>query len=375
MRTLLKLSPRQYDAIISEPSNPWRVGVGSVFSREFYELAAGRLKEGGIMCQWFHVYEMNDGIVSLVLRTFNAVFPHVELWDPGSGDIILLGGKRRWKSSPEIYRRLFEREPARADFEAIGLKTPEALWARQLASQSTAFAIAGDGPLQSDAFPILEYEAPRAFFVGASAVLFGLFDERTWQSEVASPEKRAALSALDFQSLVAVFSRYNSVNTQLNQFLTTLFQSPDDPHRAPLVVDHRIMPCAFLPERAVSAALNLPLNGSPELKQLMEADGALKSNPGSWEGPVRTIERTLRNYKPRRFPGSAEWSPSSFAALGARACFSHGDLTRAKELVALGLQVEPSAELYYLSRIFERQPASGETGVQAGAGLPGKGRR
>src|SRR5205085_109319 len=69
-RTVLKLSPQNYDVIISEPSNPWMAGVGSVFSREFYELAAHRLKPGGIMTQWFHLYEMHDGIVLLVLRTF-----------------------------------------------------------------------------------------------------------------------------------------------------------------------------------------------------------------------------------------------------------------------------------------------------------------
>ena len=121
--------------------------------------------------------------------------------------------------------------------------------------------------------------------------------------------------------------------------------------------------------------MSLPLNASPELKQLMEADGALRSNPDDWDGPVRTIEQTLRNYKPDRVPGSAEWSPSSFAALGARACFTHGDLTRAKQLVALGLQVEPSAELFYLSRIFDRQPANGVTGVRAGAEHPENDRR
>ncbi len=34
-RTVLKLSPQKYDIIITQPSNPWMAGVGSVFSREF----------------------------------------------------------------------------------------------------------------------------------------------------------------------------------------------------------------------------------------------------------------------------------------------------------------------------------------------------
>ncbi len=90
-RTVLKLRPQLYDVIITEPSNPWFVGTGSVFSREYYQLAASRLKPGGIMAQWFQVYETQDDMVQLVLRTFSSVFPYVEIWDAGAGDIVLIG--------------------------------------------------------------------------------------------------------------------------------------------------------------------------------------------------------------------------------------------------------------------------------------------
>jgi len=90
----LKLNPQNYDVIVSEPSNPWFASVGSVFSQEFYRIAAARLKPGGFMVQWFHVYEMHDGIVDLVLRTFQSVFSVMEIWDTNGGDIILIGWNR-----------------------------------------------------------------------------------------------------------------------------------------------------------------------------------------------------------------------------------------------------------------------------------------
>ncbi len=37
-RTVLKLDPQLYDVIVAEPSNPWTAGIGSVFSREFYQI-------------------------------------------------------------------------------------------------------------------------------------------------------------------------------------------------------------------------------------------------------------------------------------------------------------------------------------------------
>ena len=165
-RTVLKLRPQRYDVIITEPSNPWAVGVGSVFSREFYELAASRLKPGGVMAQWFHLYEMQDSLVDLVLRTFSSVFPYVEVWDTGVGDIVILGSKQPWATGPKVFEKGFAIERVRTDMEMIDIHSPEALMARQLASQQTGFAIAGKGPIQGDLFPILEYEAPQAFYLG-----------------------------------------------------------------------------------------------------------------------------------------------------------------------------------------------------------------
>lgn len=219
-RTVLKLDSQAYDVIIAEPSNPWTAGIGSVFSREFYQISASRLKPGGVMAQWFHVYEMHDGIVELVLRTFGSVFPFVEVWDPGSGDIILLGSMQPWRSNPAAYRQAFAMPGVESDMAAIGIRSPEALWARQLASQRTAFAIAGDGPVQTDLFPVLEYAAPRAFYIGISATVLEGYDERTRQRQLAPAEKLTTLRALPPPDVLAEFQLFNSVNHELQASLT-----------------------------------------------------------------------------------------------------------------------------------------------------------
>jgi predicted membrane-bound spermidine synthase len=214
-RTVLKLDPQNYDVIIAQPSNPWTVGIGSVFSQEFYKISASRLKPGGIMAQWFHVYEMHDGIVELVLRTFCSVFPYVEIWDPGSGDVVMLGSMQPWQSSPDIFRQSFTLAGVKSDLAVIGIQSPEALLARQLASQRTAFAIAEEGPIQSDLFPILEYAAPRAFYVGINAKLFENYDERTRQQQMAPEAKRTILRSLSKSETLSVFVPFSSVNKEL----------------------------------------------------------------------------------------------------------------------------------------------------------------
>lgn len=223
-RTILKLKQDRYDVIISEPSNPWMAGVGSVFSRQFYKLCASRLNPDGVMAQWFHVYEMDNEIISMVIRTFHSVYPCMEIWDSQGGDIILLGAKKPWNSSPESYSVGFKRDEVRADFLRIGLASPEAVWARQLCSQSTAPYIVENGRVQTDEYPILEYDAPRAFFMGKTASLLEKFDERTRLVQAADEKKRQVLKNLPVEILKPIFQEFTSVNSELRKQLVLKFE-------------------------------------------------------------------------------------------------------------------------------------------------------
>ena len=92
-RALLQ-SREVYDVIISEPSNPWVVGVEMLYSREFLEAARERLAPGGVYAQWFHSYESDDEVVALVLRTYASVFPNISVWYTYGADMLLLGFNR-----------------------------------------------------------------------------------------------------------------------------------------------------------------------------------------------------------------------------------------------------------------------------------------
>jgi predicted membrane-bound spermidine synthase len=213
-RTVLKLRPNKYDVIITVPSNPWTAGIGSVFSKEYYELAASRLKPGGIVAQWFQTYETQDDIVRLVLRTFSSVFSHVEIWDSGS-DLVLLGSMTPWSTGPDVFRKGFAIDRVREDLWMIDIQSPESLMAKQLASQRTGFAIASPGPIQSDMFPRLEYEAPLAFYIGSGTRMLDAYDERTRQQMLAPPEKTAALHSLPLVNAQTIFGSFSTINGEL----------------------------------------------------------------------------------------------------------------------------------------------------------------
>jgi hypothetical protein len=294
-RTVLKLNPQTYDVIIAEPSNPWTVGVGSVFSREFYQLAASKLKPGGIMAQWFHVYEIHDDIVGLVLRTFAQVFPHFEIWDCNDSDIVMVGSLEPWESSPEAYKAAIMRDEPFRDLQRIGINSPTALFARQLASQRTAFAIPGDGPLQQDWMPVLEYHAPKAFFLGARSRLLGRFDERTWQQYHAPAWKRKLFPSLSDDDLRSIFRKDGSVNDDImyyvrnrlgtNSVSTVIADSPN-------IFRPTNFLAAATTNQAPSQLIKVSWNKGdlPKAKSLLEE--ALKSKPDDIE--LQYLSRLLQ---------------------------------------------------------------------------------
>jgi spermidine synthase len=295
-RTVLKLRPQLYDVIINEPSNPWFVGTGSVFSKEYYQLAASRLKPGGIVAQWFQIYETQDHIVDLVLRTFCSVFPYVEVWDAGVGDVVLLGSMQPWPTGPEVFQKGFSIPRVRTDMEMIDIRTPEQVLARQLASQQTGFAIAGTGPIQSDLFPVLEYAAPRAFFLSAGARMLDGYDERTRQQLLGPAEKRNSLATLPLANTQLIFDTFSTVNGELygcvfglptSASVPCVFQTPDGPAPPPDAAGTML-------DQAVRAFAAGDLEQAGQLTA-----EALRLNPADLRAAytMRVIERAKRSQK------------------------------------------------------------------------------
>ncbi|MDB6025949.1 MAG: spermine/spermidine synthase family protein [Verrucomicrobiales bacterium] len=347
-RTVLKLTHEQYDIIISEPSNPWMAGVGSVFSREFYQLCSKRLKPKGMITQWFHVYEMSDEIVFLVLRTFRTVFPYVEIWDTGSGDLVLLGSNEPFTYRLDVAEELFKRDIPRKHLEQIGLPNPKVLWARQIASQQTAFAIAGPGPIQTDDFPVLEYAAPRAFFIGQTARRVFDFDERTWQSGIAPAEKRKVLSSLSEAEVQGCFKNV-SVNPDLQTYVG--FRNHHHDPSSVVQVEKKGMPCIFRPLDSMAADLFLSNSDQETFGKLAEVEAMIYST-NRLQG-IQSLDSTIS--KGALSPNESRLV-EELVVVAVKECLRVGDNQSAQQLVNRASQLKAgSIELSYLTRIVQER--------------------
>ena len=93
-REMLLTTRDRYDIIASEPSNPFRAGIASLFTVEYYRAAADRLTDDGVFAQWVQGYEIDAPTLRTIYATLAAVFPQVETWQTSGGDLALLASKR-----------------------------------------------------------------------------------------------------------------------------------------------------------------------------------------------------------------------------------------------------------------------------------------
>jgi predicted membrane-bound spermidine synthase len=93
-REVLLTARDRYDLIFSEPSNPYRAGISSLYTREYYAAVRRILAEGGVFLQWLQAYEVDASTVRTVLATLSSEFAQVEVWQTLPGDLILVASAR-----------------------------------------------------------------------------------------------------------------------------------------------------------------------------------------------------------------------------------------------------------------------------------------
>jgi spermidine synthase len=88
-RNQLLVSDKRYDLISLELSSIWFAGAASLYSREFYELVASRLKAGGVFQQWVQLHHIYKDDFATVVNTLRRTFSHVALFYGGGQGILV----------------------------------------------------------------------------------------------------------------------------------------------------------------------------------------------------------------------------------------------------------------------------------------------
>ncbi len=158
-RETLLVSQARYDVIFSEPSNPYRAGVASLYTREFYEAARTRLARGGLFAQWLQTYSIDARTAQTIYATISKVFPYVQTWTTNPGDVVLIASAEAITIDVNAMRARLAHGPFRdAAHVAWRVESAEGVLAHFIASEDVARAFAGEArELNTDDRPVIEF--------------------------------------------------------------------------------------------------------------------------------------------------------------------------------------------------------------------------
>jgi spermidine synthase len=94
-RHFVLTTKEKFDAITSDPLDPWVKGAAALYTREFFEMAKSHLNPGGVVTLFVQLYESNEAAVKSEVGTFFEAFPHGVVFgntQNGQGyDLVLVG--------------------------------------------------------------------------------------------------------------------------------------------------------------------------------------------------------------------------------------------------------------------------------------------
>ena len=94
-RHFLGTTTEKFDAITSDPFDPWVKGAANLYTKEFWELAKSHLNPGGVVTVFVQLYEAGAPAVKSEIASFLQAFPGGIVWANnynGAGyDVVLMG--------------------------------------------------------------------------------------------------------------------------------------------------------------------------------------------------------------------------------------------------------------------------------------------
>lgn len=94
-RHYLLTTSERFDAITSDPLDPWVRGAATLYTREFFDIVKAHLNPGGVVTLFVQLYESSEDAVKSEVATFLDAFPNgvvfANLYQGQGYDLVLLG--------------------------------------------------------------------------------------------------------------------------------------------------------------------------------------------------------------------------------------------------------------------------------------------
>ena len=178
-RHYLFTTDEKFDAITSDPLDPWVKGAAMLYTREFFELVKQHLNPGGVVTLFVQLYESNTEAVKSEIGTFFEAFPNGMIFANtynGQGyDLVLLGQIEPTKIDiDEMEERLKKPEyaPVAQSLREIGMFSATDLFATYAGTAKDYEGWLKDAQINRDRNLRLQYLAGRGLNLYRADVIF-----------------------------------------------------------------------------------------------------------------------------------------------------------------------------------------------------------
>lgn len=199
-REVLLTSRDHYDIVFSEPSNPYRAGIASLFTREFYEAVGARLNHAGIFLQWVQAYDIDAETLRTIYATMGAVFPQVTTWRTHEGDLLMVATGEPITFDIERLRRRVTAEPYRTALHATWrVESAEGFLSHFMANDRLTRVAARSARLNSDDRTPIEFGFARSL---GDPSRFGMNQIMSLASVLGADRPERVSGAIDWKNVL-----------------------------------------------------------------------------------------------------------------------------------------------------------------------------
>ena len=170
-RNYLLVTDDDYDVIVSQPSLPWITGASNLFTKEFFELGAKRLKPKGVFAQWLTTDAIAVEDFRSVVKAFQAAFPYVLIFETTPGDVLIIGTKEQLVPDVERIEAFLAHPEIAKDLARIQVAGVYDLFTLYLFGKSQMEEFLRNAPINTDDNAYIELFGPHHYYQTRSSVL------------------------------------------------------------------------------------------------------------------------------------------------------------------------------------------------------------
>jgi spermidine synthase len=215
-RHYLLTTDEKFDAITSDPLDPWVKGAATLYTREFFDVVKSHLNPGGVVTLFVQLYESNEAAVKSEIGTFLEAFPNGAVFANtvnGQGyDLVLFGQLEGGKINVDAVQARLS-DPANADVARslgeVGIHSAVDLFGTYAGRRSDMKNWLADAQINTDRNLKLQYLAGLGLNLYQSDAIYkAMIREAKYPDDLfeGSPETLAALRGKIDSSLSGVSS-------------------------------------------------------------------------------------------------------------------------------------------------------------------------